>query len=333
MSTTLNNLRNISNFHTGGITNPFSNEPVRKTSYTPKKTYEHGKKTLEEDIIAMIEESNASEAYNYASSTIDSVFDDIMEEDENSSIKSNLISLGRKYARTHDDDGTTSEIDRAFSPQINKLNELLNSVTKDTVDVDKDLLELRMMRSGRNYQRMNELIATKAQLHNTNLSILKELSNIEKTKFDIKSRNAKSAGESQDPSVMSGNILQSIFGVGHDALLESVGGREGSSGAMDDTNTDSDDYGESIYSQNFPDLEEDESDGDKFLKYEGMGVEMVLEEHDDGTKQVYAEDAEGNIITDYPLPKDVNELTFDINRRTGVATDQLQRKYKYKSVE
>lgn len=325
MSKTLDNLKVLSN-----INNPFSPELHTQSEFSPKREMDVDAKINKDEELEF--ERLMSDINRNADET-DYIFDSIGDYDENQRVKSGLISLGRKYARRNEDDGTVTEVDKAFNPQIDKLNDLLVEVTRDTEEVEKDINQIRRMVNGRNYQRMNELIETKATLHNTTLSIIKELSSIEKNKFDIKSKLNKDKNDI-DPNAASGSILQSIFGVGHDALLSSVDGREGSSGAItyeSQSYEDTDQYGESIYSKNFPEDEED-SEGDLFIKYENRGIELVLEESENGDKRIYAQDADGNIVDDYPLPKDINALTFDINVRTGVATDQLQRKYKYISV-
>ena len=328
MSSTLNNLKAISSIH-----NPFTSELKETPKFEPKKeiTIERESRFKEASLAEILNDEEVNNIIKENASSIDHLLDNLGEEDENVRIKSGLVGLGRKYARMHEDDGTASEVDKAFNPQIDKLNSLLVDVTRDTEEIEKDINQIRRLSNGRNYQRMNELIDTKATLHNTTLSIIKELSSIEKNKFDIKAKLNKNTADTMDPSMASGSILQNIFGIGHDALLNSVDGREGSSGAImyDEAPEDSDEYGESIYNKNFPDISDDESEGDKFIKYENRGVEMILEEFDDGTKKIYAQDNEGNIVDDYPIPKDIDSLTFEINTRTGTATDQLQRKYKY----
>ena len=336
MSNTLTDLKAISDSQASKFHNPFTEEVKKPREYKPKNDYTPLKKKTKsvEEMVNGIDDDSLDQIFDNLGANIDPIFDNLEESDENASIRAGLVSQGRKYARDHSaDDDSSNEIDRAFSPYVILLNDLLQSVNKDTNEVSKDINELRMMHNGRNYQRMTELISAKTQLHNTSLQILNKLSSIEKDKFDIKNKNAKNITET-DPSIMSGNILQNIFGLGHSTLLESVGGREGSSGATNGefVDTDSDAYGEFLYNQAYPDNEETETEGDKFLKYEDRGVNMILEEKDDGTKTVHAEDSEGNIINDYPIPDDVNSLTFDINHRTNVATDQLQRKYIYRSV-
>lgn len=331
MSNTLNNLKALSNIH-----NPFTAELSEKPTYKSRKDVEITRKRDDDFSIAdVIKDDKVDKIIEaYGGDDTDDFFNSLTEDDENRRLKSSLIGLGRKYARLHEDDGTVSEIDKAFDPQRDKLNDLLVMVNRDTEEIEKDINQIRRLSNGRNYQRMNELIETKATLHNTTLSILKELSSIEKNKFDIKSKLNKNTADTMDPSMASGSILQNIFGIGHDALLSSVDGREGSSGALqyDESPEDSDEYGSTIYNQNFHYDDEEESEGDKFIKYENRGVELVLEERDNGDKTIYAQDADGNIIDDYPIPKDIDSLTFEINNRTGTATDQLQRRYKYVSI-
>lgn len=298
--------------------NKFNSEPKAKKQKNP---YEF--KGLSASTEKFVKEGNTE---------MDDFFDGLLPIDENATAMSSIVSLGRKYARSHDASEEDSEIDRAFAPQELKLNELFNEVTQDTLAVDKDLSELRMMHSGRNYQRMTELISAKSQLHNTRLSILKEISSIKKNIIDAKSKSAK-GGDMNDPNMMSGNLIQSIFGLGHDTLLDAVGGREGTDAytdEYDDPVESSDAYGDAMCSAS--EINNAETDGDKFLKYEKADVKMVLQESDDGTKKVFARDGEGNIVPDYPLPADIDTLTFEINPRTGTATDQLQRKYVYESV-
>jgi hypothetical protein len=326
-SNTLNNLKAISSIH-----NPFTEELSTPVKFEAKREYDISKDRDDDiSIKDIMNDAKINKIIEDNSSDIDELFANIQEEDENQRVKSGLIGLGRKYARLHEDDGTSSEVDKAFNPQIDKLNDLLVEVTRDTDEVEKDINQIRRMINGRNYQRMNELIETKATLHNTTLSIIKELSAIEKNKFDIKAKLNKDKIGETDPSMMSGSILQNIFGMGHDTLLSSVDGREGSSGAIlyDEAPEDTDEYGAMVYNKNFPEDPDDESEGDKFIKYENRGVEMVLREHGNGDKEIYAQDADGNIVDDYPIPTDIDSLTFDVNVRTGIATDQLQRKYKY----
>ena len=329
MSDTLNSLKKLAS-NQQKIYSPFEEKIAPKPVYTPKTTGKT-RKTNEVDKIS----KKIDKIYKDTNTELDTLFDDIELGDQNSNVRSSLISLGRKYARSHDDTGDDNEISRAFAPQEIKLNDLYNEVAKDIIQIDKDLTEMRMMHSGRNMQRMNELISTKAQFHNTSLSILKEISAVKKAQFDIKSKINKDKSDTDDMSNMSSSIIQSVFGMGHDALLSSVGGRTASSGAtVGEPVEDSDDYDidDGEMTNEYIIGNDSGADGDKFIEYENAGVELVLEEQPDGSRNVYAEDKDGNIVPDYPLPKNIESLTFDINARAETATDQLQRNYKYRRI-
>ncbi len=265
----------------------------------------------------------------------DCVIGTIDEYDEDEELKSALISEGRKYARDFAASADSSELAKAFAPQETKLKEMLKVVDRDLLDIGSDLDLMRNSRSGRG--RLPELISAKTSVISTELSIIKEINNIKKMQFEIKAKNEKAAADN-NVGPDSSALLQSIFNMDQGGLFTD-GGRDVYSGTNDDeydTAGDNEpDYEPqsvdnslsqaSVESSSF----DDGSDGAKFLKYEKSGVQMVLLEDADGERTVYAEDRDGNRLDDYPLPKDISELTFDINMKAHTAIDQLQRKYRY----
>jgi hypothetical protein len=62
-----------------------------------------------------------------------------------------------------------------------------------------------------------------------------------------------------------------------------------------------------------------------------MGVHYILEYDDDGPVQIVAEDADGNVVPDYPTPE-MNDLTFTISENTGTATDNLSQQYQLRKI-
>ena len=326
MSDTLNSLKALASsqqkFH-----NPFEDTVPNRGNYTPK--FDDTTKSSNNEIKKL---SKKLDKLTIDTGTpIDEIFDNIELDDQNSNMRSALIGMGRKYARSHEVSEEENEVARSFSPQERKLDDLYNEVSSDIVQIEKDLTEMRAMRTGRNTQRMNELITAKAQYHNLRLSILKEQSSIKKTQYDIKAKTDKEKGQGMDDSLVSSSIIQSVFGMGRDTLIDSVGGRDASSGASNGIiqEQEYDVYPESVET----DIDNDgDSDGDKFIKYENAGVDLILEEAPDGSKRIYAEDQDGNPVPDYPLPSNISSLTFDINQRAGIAIDQLQRNYKYRKI-
>ena len=62
-----------------------------------------------------------------------------------------------------------------------------------------------------------------------------------------------------------------------------------------------------------------------------MGVHYILEYDDDGPVQIVAEDMDGNVVPDYPIP-DLGDLSFNISENTGTATDNLSQKYDLRKI-
>ena len=274
----------------------------------------------------------------------DALIDTVDEYDEDSDLRDALIQEGRKYARDYAASAESSEIVKAFAPQETRLNTMLKEFDKEEIEINKDIDQMRFSRS-RSGKSLADLINARASIAKTKLDIIKEINNIKKSQFDIKAKYDKAnAGGENDPMMQSNALLQGIFGMDQSSMFGGRG-REAMSGAVDYD----DDYEESIYSDSSDpeDAEpgtpensfaeasvkskdfDDSSDGAKCLKYEGRGVQMVLTEDMEGNMTLHAEDRDGNRIDDYPLPKDVNDLTFDKNIKAGTAVDQLQRSYKY----
>ena len=263
----------------------------------------------------------------------DDCIDALDDYDEDVELKNSILAIGRKYARENAASAESSEIVKAFAPQESKLNGMITAINKDINAIEEDLREMRMGRT-RNLKYIGELTDVKSTLYNNQTAVIKELNQIKKMQFELKQKQKAAEAGVNDNSMAAQAIIQSMFGIGHDNLLSSVGGRAGTSGSYEDGEI-YEDY-ESSYNtadnvrENVIDASDndDGSDGAKFLKYENMGVEYVLEEDDNGNMDIYAEDKDGNRVDDYPLPTDISNLSFERNERGGYATDQFARKYK-----
>ena len=321
MKNTLDSLKFLADEDNFG--NPFKNKVESSHSI---KDYEFKKTPKKKKLNDFIEETK-DRLYDDDYDVFDDVIGDIDEFDEDSDLRNSLLSMGRKYARDYSASGETNEVTKAFAPQEAHLTDLLAAVAKETARIEEDINEMRKMRS-RNYGKISELVEVKGSLYNNQLQILKELNAVKKTQFDIKSKLKETSSDNDGYAAQS--VVQSIFGLGHDTLLAGVGGRDGSSGAYDDAADSSYDNDE-VYEEVIGSTDDD-SDGSKFLKYEGLGVHYILEETEDGARRIYAEDKNGNVVEDYPIPKDVDELRFEINQKNNTAIDQLQRKYEYRYI-
>lgn len=265
---------------------------------------------------------------------------DAFYEDEDIGLKNTLNSLGRKYARDTEVSKEQSEYVRAFSQTERACKKLLEEIEKDRSNIQKDIDAVRAVGRGKNYRALQELTEAKATYQNTALGCIKELSNIKKIQFDLQMKAAKDKQAAKDAAgedATAGLAIQKLFGMGRESLIGSVGGFEGMSGAMGDDIISMDDM---VYHDDEERAlhdkyvgDEEESDGDKFLKYENDGVEYILLiDKESGDKNVIAEDREGNLIPDYPMPSNLDQLSFDIVEQTATATDNLHRSYKLRYV-
>ena len=262
----------------------------------------------------------------------DALIDTIDVDDEDLELKSALIGMGRKYARTNAVSESENEIDRAFAANEQELRNILAEMHKDSAKLEKDLENLRGTGFNRSVIKTAELAGQKTSLHTARVSVLKELNNIAKTKIELKAKLDKNVGGT-DESLITNNIMQQLFGMGHQHLIGDVGGREEFSGADydEDDNDSMDDIGEQ-YCEDY-DSKRAGNDGDKYLKYEGQHVDLVAE-FNTSTEDwnVYAVDQDGEPIPDYPVPENPNDIQFEINYRANTAVDHLQRHYIYKEI-
>ena len=352
MSNTLESLKKIANSST--VVYPFDDDKVEEpapkkgkkkelkllqdTPEKPKKR-KHSSDDNPRDIIKDLNEKIEKYGMLY-----DDDFDDLLDaidyDDENLELKAALVGEGRKYARANTVSESANEIDKSFAPYEQMIKNLLVSLDKDTDKLESDLDSLRGSGYNKNPMKTAELAAAKTTLHKTKLDAINKLTDITKIKFDLKAKAAKDSGNSSE-SFVTNNIMQQLFGMGHKAILDDMGGRdndvyydEEERGSDREIENSAEDIAGEMMSEEY-DKSTPQQEGDIYLKYEGNGtnVSQILEY--DTQKQEYrihAEDDEGNIVPDYPIPKDPNELIYDINHRNNTATDQLQRHYKYREV-
>ena len=262
----------------------------------------------------------------------------MFDSEESDELRNGLVSMGRKYARDTGISSDNSEIAKAFSSSEKRLNDLLTEISRDKLNIQKDIDQLRSMTRGKNFKALSDLNSAKTSFHTTQLQAIKELNAIKKAEFDMrmKERAAKMASGGDASSDISTTTIRSLFGAGRNDIVNAAGGYSKVSGAIGNTigeiyNTDMTD--DEIEDKYFADEKEEETDGDKFLEYEGRGVEYILLVDDDNSPiEVVAKDRDGNVIPDYPMPSNVEQLQFNINMTTQSAEDELHRKYRVEKV-
>lgn len=324
----------------GFSTESFSITPATKLMETPKKQPSPKKKSQEYDEIDELEEEADGIKLDDVSDILDddeydATFDDLIEsafqEDEDVAFRNSLIAMGRRHAiQSLDGNQDTSEITQAFTRQERAIDDLVAEIDKDTVAVNRDIEQMRMSRT-KNYKAMADLISARVSFANVKLSAIKELNAIQKTKFDIKSKIDKSGAGKDDGlgGMSAAQTIQKLFSVGRQNMVASVdydtlNGSDSVDVSDDELNSN---QATTIIHEEAP-LPPATTDGEKFIEHEGEGVELVLDiDSETDEKQIYAVNKYGDVIPDYPLPSNQNQLSFQINELAGEATDQLQRRY------
>ena len=168
------------------------------------------------------------------------------------------------------------------------------------------------------------MMEQRTTLHNTTLGIVKELNAMKKNQIELQMKVDKNKQEEDGDDTAANRAIQSLFGMGRDALIGSYSDVSGADAAGSYSDDDYDPDDSDIQERYFSDEEyQVETDGDKFIKYEGMGVHYILEYDDDGPVQIVAEDMDGNVVPDYPIP-DLGDLSFNISENTGTATVKVE---------
>lgn len=269
--------------------------------------------------------------------SFDSLFDDESDGiEEDMQMHNNLISLGRKYARDNAATKEETEINKSFAESEKKYRELYEEISKDKADIQKDIDRMRV--PGRGGKAMSDMISVKKEMHMAQISIIDKMNTMRAKMYELKAKEAARKEAEAGNNDISTNTLQSIFSGARGALVKNMGGYGSISGAINDDdevpiyNDEEDD--EEIQRKYFSNRPQGSSDGDKFLEYEDRGVEWVLiVDADNNVQSVIAEDRDGIYIPDYPIPENIHELTFDIDKIAMTATDNFHRNYKVRVEE
>lgn len=264
------------------------------------------------------------------------IFDDnieaIFSEDEDIALRNRLIAMGRKYAVRGEEDQDMSEVSRAFASQERDLDALYEEIARDAQEAQTIINRMQTSRTA-SYKSIADLMSAKTSMQTARLQILKEKSAIQKTKFDIKNKiqSAKN-GMDADSTMGATQAVQRIFSLGRGALIAADDSSDDDDSSSGDPSPAGAEYhdgrGETeMYSH--LETPEAETDGDKFIQYENDGVEYVLDINSEtDERNVYAINKRGEVVPDYPMPSNVDELRFDINELSGEATDNLLRQYR-----
>ena len=259
--------------------------------------------------------------------SLDTSLDSIFEDDsENVSIRNSLIAQGRRYAREHAVSDELSEVEKAFSPQEKALRNLIDEIVADEKGVQKDIDALRMSRT-RNTKSLADLIDSKGSLINARLSAIKEINKIRKDMIDIRMKQNAAKKDVEASDTDSYYAVQKILNYDNSSSpisLQSISGATSESG--ESPISDSVEYDDDlIQAKYFP--SEEETEGDKYIKYENRHVQLHLQIDSEGNKKVVPIDQDGIIVDDYPIPEGADTAEYTINEETGIARDKSFREF------
>ena len=309
----------------------FQDDQVLQIIYLPDEGVRGKKKNRLSDIM---QRNKVLDTYvgDMMAEALDSYLDDLGEDDVE--LRDSLIGIGRKYHRDTTASAGTSEISKTYSAAEKNFRNLFTEIAADRQQIQKDIDQMRLART-RNHKALADLVATKKGYYDTQVSILKEINSMHKTAFDLKAKEAAAAkAQEETGSNLSTNTLKSLFSIGRGNMVSALGGYESISGATvedSDGNATQRDYGDTPEQHDLG-IETD-SDGDMFLDYEDAGVEYILlVDENDVVQDVLAEDNEGNVIPNYPMPTDYMNLKYNIDKKTMLATDEYHRNYKVRVV-
>lgn len=266
--------------------------------------------------------------------TFDDLIDLVSESDEDLQLKNSMLSLGKKYNREHiiDDADTRNAVEKAFSPQERKLKDLSTEFEKDVKEIDEIIFNMKASRT-RNTKTMTELMEQRTAARKEVVNIQKILNDVQKTKFDIAAKQQKNETGNEDAFANANLAVQQLLHTGRQSLIDSVGGREGSSGAYTDDEDDpynalNDTFSVEEMAIDAEDDYENANEGDLFIKYENSFDHYQLTVRQDGSYgKVLAIDKDGDVIPDYPVPEDTSDLRFKVDNESAIASDQLNRRY------
>ena len=215
-----------------------------------------------------------------------------------------------------------------FEKEITLLQDILRDQTKLSNSLQEKFDALnRQKSSARGVGKFTtDLISTLNTSRSLCKDIVKEIANIKKSTADLNMKEREKFGKlaemsDEDVGNFAASYLKKIMGVNPD-----LGGNFGES-IIDDVDDDSFFTEMDINMRSSEDFTERSDDAKKYIKYENQKVEVkVIYDEETDTKVFIAENENGDILDDYPLPSTASSLS--INRSTGIATDKFGQKFK-----
>lgn len=217
-------------------------------------------------------------------------------------------------------DGTT-DFRKEFDPEMATLKHLLLDQNEFVTSLQSAYNNMTKQKStvrgiGK-YQ--NDLVSNITSARKVSADLVKQITDVKKVIADLSMKEKKElgllmGGDENNVSEYASTFLKQLISGDRKSFM-------GDSDSMvEEANEDdmASYIGQSMESNE--EYEERPEEVDKYLQYEGDNVSVKVILHSDGSQEFIALDGDGDIVPDYPLPK--NSTKLNINRSTGKAKDE-----------
>lgn len=221
--------------------------------------------------------------------------------------------------------GELNNYHKEFEPELNALKNLFNQQTTFSESLQRMYDEMGGKKATtRGIGKFTiDLVEAISQSRSTTLSVLDKIISTKKTVSELDMKQKEKFGKKAGSEFENNAQFASAF------LAKAIqGGRELNNsdvpfdvGYSDVSNYD--DIG-SILESTLVGVERDPS-VDAFLKYEGRGIDVYIIMDSSGNWDFIAEDPDGNVVDDYPLPR---KGTMTFMEDMGKAVDEYGQEYK-----
>lgn len=330
-----------SSFSYDSFDNELSLSKIVKDNKKKKKEKKKGKKKKKESVellneISDDEENVDNDAFNFID--LDELYDEEREED----IEGDIVGVQKKnYDKLKKDENNYK---KEFAEELTLLYNLLEELNKYNKKLEKkyDALEGAKTRGVSKYTM--DLASSILQGKTSKLQVIKEIASVKKTIADLKLKHDaknKDNGAAVSNDALAVSYLQNIIKHGRTSFVDSLtkNDHDDDDIQIDGWDLDSN-LGDALnYDKYHSMIDErlssetnryrDSEDGDKYIKYENLGVKLFIKRDiDTGDWELIALDKNRQQIYDYPIPdkKSLGKMKFTDDG--SYASDKYGRSYK-----
>ena len=225
-------------------------------------------------------------------------------------------------------------IEAKFAPQLTQLRKVLKDVEMTVSDANE--IFQKMKGNGRYIgKNLVDLISAINSTNNTRASILREISNINKTIIDLQLKETKKKGDNdknKGAEEFGTEFFSRMFNGSNRKSLKEQAKDFYNNQAFDEDFNEEDEY--DYINERLQDESTRSSDGDKYIEYEHLAPQDCILYHSDGTWEPAAIDKTGALMDDdYPVltKDDLGDVRFNLEDHK--ATDSTGRTFKVIEVD